>query len=132
MPVTATEAPDQQPLWKEGLAKVLSPAQLKALETARADSDLRSAAALGKMMLAELDQKVAFTAAQRQSLEPIATRLMKNSVPRPDADGQSGYINQTVFWHAGSAATDHDLTPILDSSPMPALEGGMLSGRPFR
>ncbi len=112
--VAPGDAPDQQPLWKEGLATVLSPTQLQALETARAESDLRSATVLGKMMLAELDQKVAFTANQRQSLEPIATRLMKTSAPRPEADEQSGDIDQTVFWHAGSAATDHDLTPILD------------------
>ena len=70
------ESPEQQAIWKDGLAKILTAEEVQRLEGAKKEHQARRARALSQIMLVELDQKVAFTASQRERLLPIAERLV--------------------------------------------------------
>jgi hypothetical protein len=108
--------PVRKNAWDDGLAKLLSPDELNRLQTAKEDRKAAEAQALGKVLLALLDEKIAFTEAQRSQLEPIAQRLAKNLVddfgqPQP---GQMFNYPLSTFYGAASGASSDELKSILD------------------
>ena len=76
----ADEFPEEMPVWKEGLAKLLSADERKRLEAEAADHRARSARALTRLLVAEIDTRVALTPDQRQRIEPICDRLATKNV----------------------------------------------------
>lgn len=110
------ESPIQQTTWKEGVAGLLTADETTRLQTAREARKAKRAHVMGQIMLMLLDEKIAFTEAQRQRLEPIADRLTKN-VPELFAEGGgNGYYSYAppLFLAAATKATDAELKPILD------------------
>jgi hypothetical protein len=111
-----SEEPVNQSAWKDGVAALLTAdevARMKAVELARR---AKRAQVMGEAMIMVLDEKIAFTEAQRQQLQPIADRLV-NDVPElfPAAGAETYYsYSQGVFYQAAAKATDAELKPILD------------------
>ena len=80
--------------WDDALAKVLLPEDLKAIAAAKKVRADQLAAAMGKLLLALMDQRVALTSAQRQQLEPITTQMVKDR-----GNGSLGNSNLNNFYN---------------------------------
>jgi hypothetical protein len=108
--------PADEKAWDQGLAKLLTPEEAHRLETAGDDRKTRRADAMGELLLTLLDDKIAFTAAQRQQLEPILQGVAK-AVPEltqdQDPDSYFSYSLST-FYGAIAAAPDDRIKAILD------------------
>jgi hypothetical protein len=106
----------QQAAWKEGLAQLFSPEEMKSLETAQANKKTRRIRMLGQMMLALYDEQVALTAAQREQLQPLAERVAKGEPSWFPERGSNDYFSFSPqsFFQAGSKARPADLEAALD------------------
>jgi hypothetical protein len=73
-------------LWEEGLAGVLSAAEVKTIKTLKEEHRHRQARAIAGLLLVTMDARVALTAAQRRLLQPIALKLVQEDTTlwRPD------------------------------------------------
>ena len=104
-------------LWKESLAKVLSAEDYKRLEAVRESRRAKQCGIMAHILVAELDQKVAFTSTQRQQVQPIVDRLIREDpalIPKDDnMEGQNNRGLQPLFAAAGKA-TEAELKPILE------------------
>jgi hypothetical protein len=111
-----TESPLQQTAWKEGLASLLTADETNRLKSARDDRKTKRLHALGGIMLILLDEKIAFTEAQRERLEPITDRLVKDSPQQFPDSSDNGYYSYMppTFFIAAEKATNAELKPILD------------------
>jgi hypothetical protein len=72
---------------------------------------------MGQMLLVLLDERIAFTDAQRKRLEPIADRLVADVPELYPSQGTAMDNNSSpgIFYSAASKATDAELKPILDA-----------------
>ncbi len=116
-PVREDNAPENQAVWTEGIAKLLTDDERKILASARGDQRKRRTHALAMLMVSLLDEKVAFTADQRPKLEPIVERLVqKNEEFYPQSERNNEYfnLNATAFYKAAVAAKAEEIRPILD------------------
>ncbi len=114
----AKNMPAQGSVWNDGLKKLLSPEQERRWAVMKAEQKARRIRILARMMVAELDDRSAFTAKQREQLQPIAERLVQASPilnPGDDAEMQGNLAAQT-FYAAGAGATEAEMKPILDSA----------------
>jgi len=108
--------PAQNTAWEDGLARLLSPDELKRLQSGAEDRKTRHAHAMGELLLALLDEKIAFTDAQRQQLQPIAWHLVEK---QPQLAGDQDQNNENFFsyplssFYAAAAPTD-EVKAILD------------------
>jgi SpoVK/Ycf46/Vps4 family AAA+-type ATPase len=102
--------------WDAGLAKLLTPEETERLQTAGEDRKGRRATAMGKLLLALLDEKIAFTAAQRPQLEPILQRLAKNAPGLVEDQDPNSYFafSLATFYAAIAGETPDDVKAILD------------------
>lgn len=104
--------------WNTGLAKILTPDELRVLQTAKADRAAARARALGRLMLALMDERVAFTSAQRALLEPLAPALVDaspNIATEPYGDVYfSIAISQLLA--AGNGSEQDQIKAILDAN----------------
>jgi len=105
----------KQPAWKDGVAALLTPDENKRLQAVRDESRSKRVHALSQIMIALLDERIAFTESQRAKLQPIAGRLVKNApglFPDNSPDNYFGY--SVEMFYAMTAAPDAELKPILD------------------
>ena len=74
--------------------------------------------ALGRILIVEMDQKVAFTAAQRERLLPIAERLVTAAgfFPEEPAEEYALNLESQTFLAAGANAPESEMIAILDPS----------------
>ena len=115
-PPKEEDAPENQPVWTQGIAKLLSDDDRARLQASHSTQRERRGHALATLMVALLDDKVAFTARQRPQLEPIMERLAQKVdafYPRNDNNDYLSLSPET-FYKAASAAKAEDLRPILD------------------
>jgi hypothetical protein len=99
--------------WNEGFAKLFSPDDLKRMQMTKDDRQNQRARAMGKVLLALMDDRVAFTAAQRQQLEPIAERLVEkvDDVVSPNSNSS---ISSSTIYGAAAGGSDDEIKAILD------------------
>jgi hypothetical protein len=111
------ELPQQQATWKDGVAKLLTAGERDRLQAAQEEQRARRIRVMGQIMIAELDQRIAFNARQREQLQPVTERLVKDQASLFPDDGFNNYVNFTSqsFYAAGSKATEEELKPILDT-----------------
>ena len=112
-----SEMPDQQAAWKEGLAKLLTPDEIERLADSKRERRARRVRALAQMMLVQLDEKVAFTARQRERLQPVAERLVDAPAffPGDQADEpQAIDFEPATFFAAALAVPENEMLEILD------------------
>jgi hypothetical protein len=110
------DRPDRQDVWKQGLAKLLSADELKRLETAKEERRSRRLRVMGMLMIAEFDEKAAFTAIQRQRLQPIATRLVSEE-PTAFSEPDSNYsvaFSEQAFLAVGNKANEQGIKEMID------------------
>jgi hypothetical protein len=134
MGIESDERPDQQKVWKEGLARLLSAGELKRLESAREERRLRRMRVMGMLLVAELDEKAAFTAIQRQRLQPIATRMV-NDESSLFSETESEYsvaFSQQTLLTVGAKAKDQEMKEILDPIQWRHWEENCLQKNPDR
>ena len=111
----SNERPDRQSVWKEGLAKLLSADELKQLETAQEERRLRRIRVMGMLMVAEFDEKTAFTAIQRQRLQPLLTSMVNDESSLFSEDGPySVAFSLQAFAAVGATAKEQEMKGILD------------------
>ncbi len=120
------------PVWKEDTMKVLTPEERKSYETAKADRKTRRVRAMGLVFVAELDKKVAFTAAQREKMLPIAERVVGGqTILFPTDNENSRYgrdYEQQYFFTAAKEIKEDELKPILDAKQLANWKNAMESG----
>jgi len=110
--------PDHQAVWKEGLAKLLTAEEMKRLDDDKENRKARRAQVVGRLLVAEMDRKVAFTSSQRERLEPLMERIAKadTTLTPDDKNPNARYfsIMPQMLWTAAKGATAEDIKPILD------------------
>jgi hypothetical protein len=101
--------------WDEALPKLFSPEEVRQIQTAKEDRKDDRARAMGKVLLALMDERTALTAAQRQLLEPIAERLVKNEddLVSPNPNENYSISPSTIYGAAGNGSGD-EIKAILD------------------
>jgi hypothetical protein len=105
----------QERSWTAGLEKLLSPEELQQINTAESDSRVRRSRALAQMLIAVLDEKVAFTSAQREKLQSSAERLTAQDKSfHPEVDVQYVQFDQNTFIVAAGELSDADLSAVVD------------------
>ncbi|MGA3170415.1 MAG: PDZ domain-containing protein [Chthoniobacteraceae bacterium] len=104
------------PEWDAGLEKLLTPKELNLMQTAGEDRRSRLESVMGEMMVALLDQKIAFTEAQRQQLQPIAQRLARKLADNAPTQGLNSFnsYNSSEFYQAAADAPEDQVKAILD------------------
>lgn len=114
------DLPQNDPEFKAALQNALTPEEKKQLEAANDARKARRMNALGRILISELDKKVAFTAKQREKLQPIAERVLKN-VEELSPAYRSRYnydFEPGKFFAAATSATDTELKAILDPAQL--------------
>jgi hypothetical protein len=109
------EMPDKQPEWTDGIAQILSSDQKARMAAADEVTRQRRAHALAQILVMILDQKIAFTEAQRQKLIPLAEHWVQAETDLfPSAAATYYPTSLQVYYSAACRATDVELKPILD------------------
>jgi len=111
------DGPTQMPAWKDGLAHLLTADEQTQLQALKDNRKMRREQVMSRVMVMLLDEKLALTAEQRQKLEPIAERLVKD-IPQLYPQGNAGEyysVSTDVFYTATTKTTDAELKPILDA-----------------
>ena len=112
--------PEMQAVWKDGLKEILTPEETQRWETALAQRAERRLAKLAQMLVWALDQAVAFTAAQREQIRPIAEKCVREKTAlfaERRGNSYTSYSAET-FYLASVAAKDADLQKILDEKQL--------------
>jgi hypothetical protein len=101
--------------WNEAVAKSFSPDEVRQIQTAKEDRKGERARAMGRLLLALMDERTALTAAQRQLLEPIAERLVKSEgdLVSPSPNVNYSISVSTIYEAAGNGSGD-EIKAILD------------------
>jgi hypothetical protein len=110
-----------QAAWKDGVVALLTADENKRLQATRDADKLKRAHALSQIMIALLDEKIAFTESQRAKLQPITARLVKNEpeiCPDNSANIFGYYGYSTDMFYAMAGTSEADLKPILDEVQM--------------
>jgi len=112
----ANESPLEQPAWKEGLARLLTPDDTARLQAAKDSRKDKRAHVMGQVMVMLLDEKLALTAAQRQKLQPIADRLVKDIPELYPEGGPNTYysFSPESFFQAAARAPAAEIKSIID------------------
>ena len=119
IPFQPENAPEKQAVWTQGLAQLLTDDERASVVNARGVQRARRAQALGRVMIALMDSKVAFTASERPKLEPLAERLVQTAkalFPAAEDDASVGYLTYqpAAFYRVAATAHAEDLRPVLD------------------
>ncbi len=117
--LSSDEQAEQERAWNAGLAAALPAEDLKRwkdLVAARRDKHIR---AYTGVLVSEMDRQVAFTAKQREQIEPLAARLIADephlAVKETDPSNFIYGNPSRGFYDAAAKADDRDLSAILDA-----------------
>ena len=104
--------------WRTGVAKILTPEELNGLKSAKEDRAAARAQALGRVLLALMDERVALTSAQRAQLEPFTADLVNTSPEiTAEADSNAYYgISLSQLLATGNGADQDQIKAILDTN----------------
>jgi hypothetical protein len=106
----------QETMWKEGVAKLLSAEDNQRLEKVREDRKDRRIRACALLIIAEFDQKIAFTTSQRERLRALVEKVVP-SINTLFPNENNPYGNEitlfTIFTN-GAKIKEEDIKEILD------------------
>lgn len=110
------ELPQNDASFKEAVLQLLTPEEKKKLTAAQDERKARRVRVMGRIMVAELDKKVAFTTSQREKMQPIAERLVKDleELFPPHKANYSYDFDRQKFFAAATMVKDDELKSILD------------------
>ncbi len=113
--------PNESPMgisaWTDGLNHLLTADELAQLQAVKDTRKVKRQHVMAQVMVMLLDEKIAFTEAQRQKLQPITDRLVKD-IPELYPQANPGNYSSTtpgLFYSATTRVTDAELKPILES-----------------
>ncbi|HEX8296171.1 MAG TPA: hypothetical protein VF593_07710, partial [Chthoniobacteraceae bacterium] len=107
--------PEQQALWKVALAELLTPAEHQRLAAVAEERKARRIRAMGQVLIAEFDRRVAFTSEQRERLRPLAERLIRDEPTLfPKNENEGNNYGLSTFFQAGAKAKEEELQALLD------------------
>jgi hypothetical protein len=107
------ELPSKQAAWTQGVAGILTADEMNRLQAQRDAKKAKRAQVMSRVLLTMLDDKIAFTEAQRQKLGPLAERLVKDSPELLSDDSGYGFPSQ-LFFSVAAKAPEKELAPVLD------------------
>ena len=113
------DQPDRQSAWTDGLAKFLSADELKRLQDLRQEHKARRIQIWGRIMLSELDERIAFTSSQRARLEPVMEQAVKDSpdsFSEEESEMQNMQLAPQRFLPIAAKVPEKDIKPILDDA----------------
>jgi hypothetical protein len=86
------------------------------MKTSGEEHAAKRSAAVGKVLVALLDEKIALTAAQREKLEPIAQRLIleQGTMVNDQSSGNYDAYSPSMFYSAAAGASEDEIKAILD------------------
>ena len=110
--------PAKQAVWTDTLAKELTDEERARLKETRGEHRARRVGALGQLLVALLDEKIAFTASQRARLVPVAQRLVQTAQALFPDTAENNYYSLSFrsFYQAAAAARPEEIDPILDET----------------
>jgi hypothetical protein len=103
--------------WQKGLDSTLPAETQEKLKAKREEQKIRRSRAWSRVLIAELDARVAFTLSQRERLGPVVESLVaRHASAPPERDHQiwDAGIPISVLYTAGSQASEEQLRTILD------------------
>jgi hypothetical protein len=106
------ELPSKQAAWTQGVASLLTTDEMTRLQAERDAHKAKWMHVMGQIMLTILDDKIAFSEEQRQKLEPLAERLVKD-VPNLFTEN-AGNSPPQLFLSVAAKAPQAELRPVLD------------------
>jgi hypothetical protein len=115
------EEPVNQPAWKNGVAKILTPDEQAQLQDVKMTARKAREAVMARIMVALLDEKLALTAAQRAKLEPLVAPLIPHldGVVAPEnSDMGQIQISPDSFFQGTRQIADSSLTGIFDRAQL--------------
>jgi hypothetical protein len=115
--------PMNKATWDDALAKMLTADETKRLEMAKEDRKKWGAQAMGKLLVALLDEKIAFTAAQREKLEPIAEQLVTGIPDFYFGNGDMINLARSTFYEVAGSGSTAGLDTILDTAQKERWQG---------
>lgn len=111
-----SESAEKQSAWKDGLKEILSAEEIQRWQTAVNQRTERRIEQFAHMLVWAMDQKVAFTASQREQIRPLASqwvREKKANFPERRTTSYASYSLES-FCRVAAVAKDEDLKKILD------------------
>ena len=110
------DAPTNQTVWKQGLESLLTAPDRQRLRDVQELHRTRRVHALGSMLLATLDESVAFTAAQRGALQDAAERAVRQETSLVPADETQNYYQFTreAFLAAAARVPEAEARAVID------------------
>lgn len=110
-------APEDQAVWKDGLAKLLSDEERARLKTADEAHETRRVQALGLLLVKMMDEKVAFTQDQRAKLQGVAEKLVRTQKAFFPNKSENTYyrFEPSMFYKTAKDAKAEEVRPLLDA-----------------
>lgn len=112
------DTPEAQPVWKEGLGKVLTAEELQRLEDRRAERKTRRTRNLAELFLFFVDEKLALSAEQRKRMLPLAEKLVPKvqEMMPAEVEQDEDLYNPALLLSAGKDAPEKEVRAILVNS----------------
>ena len=110
------DAPVQQSVWTEGVAKLLTDDERAILKKAAEEHRKQRLGAYAQIFVTVLDEKVAFTAAQRERLLPLAEKAVAKSPALSAEHSRQTYYSTSLktFYQAAGDVPEEEVKTILD------------------
>ncbi len=118
VPMEESDIAVQKAAWEEGVAKFLSAKEASRLRGMQEEYRERQSKALAGVLIAQLDEQVAFTEDQRERLRPLVEREVRaDPSVLPGEIGQPYYrINLGKLFVCGRTVKEEELKAILDET----------------
>lgn len=119
------DLPQNDTEWKKALESLITPEERKQVEISNAERKTRREDQVGRLVLSELDRRLAFTSAQRATLLPLVSKAsLGDSRLFPSEPTEYGYDFQSQnFATIAAKVQEADLKPVLDESQLKAWKG---------
>ncbi|WP_038160748.1 hypothetical protein [Verrucomicrobium sp. BvORR106] len=119
------DQPQNDTEWKKALEGLITPEERKQVEISNAERKVRREEQVGRLVLSELDRRLAFTSQQRVVLLPLVSKAsLGDSRLFPTEPTEYGYDFQSQnFSTIAARVKEADLQPVLDESQLKAWKG---------
>lgn len=116
------DQPQNDTEWKKAIEGLITPEERKQVEIGNAERKIRREDQVGRLVLSELDRRLAFTSAQRITLLPLVSKAaLADSRLFPSEPTEYGYDFQSQNFAAIAAKVkEADLKSVLDESQLKA------------
>ncbi len=115
IPPDENNAPEEQAVWKDGLKELLTAEETRRWEAAVERRGERRLRELSRLFVWTFDQAAAFTASQREQLQPVVDRLVRDHADLFPEYRANPNFNVQSLYEAATHVKEGDLEKILDA-----------------